>query len=281
MKNEIIVDSPLLDIYPESWRQTLGVGQNKLKVLQYRNLQHFKNHVSVLTQKEDDKCGVTYAVALKEMRKNVPVITAGNYEIIKNKVKQSLIKRSLISDTVYEGYEYTANGTGVIDVAKYLAQDPECILTPKKAYTNYFYELYISISYNYTVPNSTITNNMAKILATIELLEKEHYYCKITLIFPDKDVTYSDDDKRNLLILIPLFSHRDHKSIETMSAVLNDRLLRKFCFAILEDTYKSNLSSGYGTPVHLEQTINVGYEIDEIDLAEQILSKVITPCQTR
>jgi len=45
---------------------------------------------------------------------------------------------------------------------------------------------------------------MAKILATIELLEKEHYYCKITLVFPDRNVTYADNNKPNLLILKPI-----------------------------------------------------------------------------
>lgn len=275
---QIIEPSTLMDIYPKEWKNTLKM--DNTDVLQYRNLTHFKHHVSTLRQKEDNNCGVGYERALKEMLSNTAVINTGDYEIIKNKVKQVLLKRGLISENVYESFEYTVDGQGVVDVAKYLANDPECILTPKMSYTNYFYELYISISYDWSVTNETIIENMSKILATIELLEKEHYYCKITLVFPDKRCNYGEGPS-NLLVLIPLFSHKDHKSIETMSAVLNDRLLRKFCFAILEDKYKSNLASGYGQSVELDKTINVGYNVNEIELAQQIIDKVVTPCQKR
>lgn len=273
MSKEIIKDSRLLDIYPKEWSERLT--PEKTTVFQYRNLQHFKQHVSTLEQRDSSKCGIEYNVALKELLSNTSTIPKAEYEIIKNKVKSVLMKRGLISDTIYESYKYATEG-GVVDVAKVVAQDPMCCLVPNESYTNYFYELYISISYSCGVDNSTIMENMAKILATIELLEQEHYYCKVTLVFPD-EACNTGSGKSNLLVLIPLFSHKDPKSIETMSAVLNDRLLRKFCFAILEDTYKGDLAGGYGMPVNFEHTINVGHTINEIEIAEEIINKVIVP----
>ena len=274
-----ITDTPLLDIHPSEWKATMH--PDNTTVFQYRNLQHFKNHVSKISQRENTKCGVAYNIALSEMLAGKPTIQSGDYEIVKQQVKEKLVKRGLISDSIYESYEYTVDGEGVVDVGLYLEGNPECILTPKYSYTNYFYELYISISYDWTVDDETIKDNMAKILATVELLEKEHYYCKITLIFPDQYCNNKGDEKSNLFVLIPIFSHKQPKSIETMSSILNERLLRKFMFAVLENTYGSNLSNGYGSPVSLAKSINVGYNFDPIKFTEDVLAKVVTPCQTK
>lgn len=265
-----IEPSTLLDIYPKSWNKTLE--PSKTTVFQYRNILHFKHHVKTLTQKDNDKCGITYEKALKELLLDTPTMTEGNYQIIKNKVKNNLLKRGLISDTVYESYHYAVEGD-IWDVAKVIAEDPECCLVPTKKYTSYFYELYISVSYPWNIKDSTIVENMAKILATVELLEQEHIYCKITLVMPNSNV--SNKGKPHNLILIPVFSHRDPKTIATMSAILNERLLRKFLFAVYEDTYKENLDSRYGLATKFPYTI-IPVDLDECDLCSNILSQVIT-----
>jgi hypothetical protein len=228
--------------------------------------------VKTLTQADPSSCGISYDSALKQLLTDTPTITEGEYEIIKNRVKQSLLKRGLISESVYESYHYDVEGE-LWDVAKVIAEDPACFLVPTEKYISYFYELYISISYPHYVSNSTIRENMAKILATIELLEREHIYCKISLVFPDQSC--SSGDKKNFLATIPLFSHRDQKSIATMSAVLNDRLLRKFFFAVLEDTFGTTLNSNYGIAITVPDVINVGDTLDEVEFCQSILDKVI------
>jgi hypothetical protein len=266
----IITHSTLSDIHPKEWSQTLP--EKNTVIFNYRNLLHFKSHVKTLTQKKNLSCGIEYNLALKELLTNTPTITEGEYEIIKNRVKQSLLKRGLITESVYESYHYDVEGE-LWDVAKVIEEDPACFLVPTEKYISYFYELYISISYPYYVPNSTIRDNMAKILATVELLEREHIYCKITLVFPDKNC--SSGGKKNFLATIPLFSYRDPKSIATMSSVLNERLLRKFFFAVLEDTFKDSLSSDYGLAITVPNVINVGDTLDEVEFCQSIIDKVI------
>jgi len=266
----IITHSALPDIHPRSWLTKLNPADTV--IFNYRNLLHFKSHVKTLTQKEINKCGIEYTTALKELLIDKPTITEGEYEIIKNRVKETLLKRGLITEYIYESYHYDVEGE-LWDVAKVIAEDPACFLVPTEKYISYFYELYISISYSYLVDNSTIRDNMAKILATIELLEREHIYCKITLVFPDSNC--SIEGKNNFLATLPLFSHRDPKSIQVMSAVLNERLLRKFFFAVLENTFGTSLVPGYGNPTELDNVINVGHKLDEVALCKSILDKVI------
>lgn len=272
----IITDQPISDIYPKIWRDSLNL--KKTTIHEYRNLQHFKHHIQTVTQKDDDSCGISYEDALSGLLTNKATMTPANYEIIKNKVKENLLKRGLISDTIYESYEYAVEGD-IWDVAKVIAEDPMCCLVPTESYTNYFYELYVSVSYPASVSNSTIMENMAKILATVELLEREHYYCKVTLVMPNEGCNRGSG-KPNYLGLIPLFSHKDTKSIEHMSSVLNDRLLRKFFFAIWENQYGNSLASGYGHAIELPNTIRP-VNLDEVELAKSIIDKVITPCQSR
>lgn len=273
----MIQPSTLLNIHPSTWNEVLDLSNTS--VFQYNNLAHFKHHVSQLTQKEDNKCGISYADALSDLLSSKATLTSADYEIIKNRVKNNLLKRGLISDTIYESYSYQTEGNGTVDMAKLAAQDPACILVPNKTYKKFFYELYISISYPHHVSNETIMQNMAKILATIQLLEQENYFCKITLVMPNEGCKNGSGNS-NYLGLIPLFSHTDHKTIEYMSSVLNDRLLRKFFFAIWEDLYDSSLVHGYGHAIELPNTIRP-VDIDECDLASSIIDQVIVPCKKR
>jgi len=270
-------NTPLRDIYPKEWA-TCGFNLSNTYIAEYRNLQHFKYHVAGLTQKQDSYCGISYADAVDELRQGVSTMNKGTYETIKNKVKANLLKRGLIADTVYESYKYDVEGD-IVDVAKVIAQDPCCCLVPNESYTNHFYELYVSVSYPSYVDNKDVMDNMAKILATVELLEQEHYYCKLTLVMPNEGCN-NGSGPSNYLGLIPLFSHKDIKTIETMSSVLNDRLLRKFFFAVWEDQYGISLCSSYGSAKELPMTIRP-VDLDECDLASDIINRVITPCLTR
>lgn len=270
MKLDMNIHKPLHDILPKEWSKELNT--SKLDYIPFRNLLHFKEYVASIRQKEDNKCGVSYEKALNDLLKERSQYSKTEYESIRNLVRQNLLKRGLISEDIYESFKYSSEGA-IVDIGKVVNEDPECFLTPVKSYTNHFYELYVSISYNWGVSDSTVRENAIKLLSTIEELERQHIYIKVTLVFGDN----APDNHRDMLTTIPLFSYKDFKSIETMSAVINERLLRKFCFALLEDVYGDNLDSGYGRAVTMSNVINIGDHLDETILFSRILDEVVTP----
>ena len=285
METQIINNSAKFNklsyLLPESWDNILHHADGDkvpCVIQQYNHLEHFKATVSKLTDKCPSGNNRTYKTDLKNLLKGTPQIDNKEYEVIKNRVKQTLVKRGLISDTIYESYKYDIEGD-IVDVAKVIAEDPMCCLVPANSYKEHFYELYINISYPFTVTNDEVQRSMAKLLATIELLEREHYYCKVTLVFPAQNVTKGSSYKTNYFSSIPLFSHKEHKSIEKMSSVLNSKLLRVFYFAILEDTFKDDLSGGYGSVLKLPYSIVPDNELNEVELCESIIKRVITPCK--
>lgn len=239
--------------------------------LEFRNLDHFIHTVSKLTQKEDDKCEITYKKALYNLKNKVSTISSTENESIRNLVRSNLQKRGLITAEVYEQFKYTDNGTCVgIDVGKYAAGEPDCIITPTRQYVDYFYELFISISYSYLVSNSDVKNNTAKLLSTIKELERQHIFIKITLVLPIN----SPSGKGNFFSSIPLFHHKEPKSVEIMSSVLNEYLLRKFYFALLEGIYEETLLSSYGTVMTLNKSMNIGNTFNEISFFKEIKKEV-------
>ena len=173
---------------------------------------------------------------------------------------------------MYEAYQYTVDGTNVgVDIGKYAAGEADCVISPARQYIDFFYELYISISYPYYTTNETIRMNCAKLLATVEELERQHIFIKVSMVLP---INNPSKDGRNFFADIPLFSHKDPKSVNTMSAVINDRLLRKFFFAILENHYGDMLRNSYGTAVTMKGCLNVGDEFNEVEFFESIAESV-------
>lgn len=269
MKFDQPLNRPIRDIHPKEWSTKLRL--DHLDNAEFRNLQHFKNYCSTITQIKDMYCDVSYAEALDDMLKGKSLLAEDEYESIRNLVRTNLLKRGLISENVYESYKYDIDGVAV-DVSKVIAQDPECFLKPVRSYKNYFYELYINVSYGGGVENSHVREQMCKILATIEELEREHIFIKVTLV----DVSGEVAPGKDLLTTVPLFDYRDHKDINTMSSVLNERLLRKFMFAMSEDIYGNTLNGSYGRPIELPNAISP-VNLDEIDLFSSIYDSVIQP----
>ena len=271
MKLDIQLNRPMHDILPKEWSEKFEGRKRTLDYCPFRNLQHFKNYVSTITQKNDDKCGVSYKEALDDLIKEKSQYDAQEYETIRDLVRQNLHKRGLITDEIYDRYKYNVEGV-IVDIAELATGNPECALTPAYNYKNHFYELYISISYPYHVENKTVRQNAIRLLSTIEELERQHIYIKVTLVFADVNVTRDGD--RDLLMTIPLFSYKDFKSIETMSAVVNERLLRKFGFALLEDVYGKNLDMNYGQATDMYSAINIGDLFDEIVFFNKVLEAI-------
>jgi len=268
--NDFNLDLPFPDLFPKVWGESIGPRD----FMMFRNLDHFRHEVSKLTQKQSDNCGVSYKKALDMLLKGETDFPEAEQESIRNLVRSNLHKRGLITEEVYENFRYTNDGTKVdFDVGKYANGEPDCVMSPSHQYIDFFYELYISVSYNSHVGNDTVRANVAKLLATIEELERQHIFIKIMLILPISNIC-SGRERSNFFASIPLFSHKTPKSVSSMSSVVNDRLLRKFFFAIIEEEYGKNLASGYGQALELDGTMNIGERFDEVEFFESVSKSV-------
>ena len=107
-------------------------------------------------------------------------------------------------------------------------------------------------------------------LATIEELQRQHIHIKVSLVLP----ILKANSKNDFFSIIPVFSHKEFKTAEVMSSVLNNRLLRKFYFAVLEDFYKKDLAYNYGMAVNLPDAVNIGQNFNEVKFFTDIQSHV-------
>jgi hypothetical protein len=233
--------------------------------------------VSKITQKQDENCGISYKDALKKLSQGVSDFPQSKQDTIRNLVRENLFKRGLITEEIYEDFKYSTDGTQVgIDVGKYASGDAECVITPSKQYIDFFYEIYVNVSYPYWIENSTVRENVAKLLATIEELERQHVFIKINVVLPIHDIkrNSSDSEVNKFFSIIPVFSYKDFKSVDVMSSVVNDRLLRKFYFAILEDLYGNNLNGTYGQATELPKAMNIGNVFNEVEFFETVKNNI-------
>jgi len=271
---QYIKDNPLMNHHPKVWENTVT---KDWTILNFNNLPHFKQTVSSITQKSDNACDINYKEALNELVRGKATIKDSEYKLIKDKVREALIAKRLITREIYKGYEYSTEGD-TIDVARFASGNPECCIKPKSKGKVHFYELYINISVKGSMDDSVLKSKIARLLATIELLESRKIFIKVNIVDTSMHVNVGEG-KKHLLLILPLFSHREIKTIKTMSSVINERLLRKFSFAISEDLYGENLASGYGQPQDLPKVINLSQDLDEVAIATDILDQLITPCK--
>ncbi|MDH5259360.1 MAG: hypothetical protein OEX07_15200, partial [Gammaproteobacteria bacterium] len=179
--NDFNLRIPYPDVFPPVWGSKLPGRDTML----FRNLDHFIYEVSHLTQKEDQKCGMSYAAALDLLKRRQSDFPETRQAEIRNLVRSNLHKRGLISEETYEAYRYSVDGTQVgVDVGKYANGEADCVITPARHYVDFFHELYVSISYPWNVENKEVRENTAKLLATVEELERQHIFIKITLVLP-------------------------------------------------------------------------------------------------
>ena len=261
---------PFPDMFLNVWGETIGPRD----FMMFRNLDHFRYEVSHIRQAVDEKCGMSYDKALNMLLMGKSDFPEQEQESIRELVRSNLHKRGLITEEVYENFRYTNDGTQVdVDVGKYANGEPDCVMSPSRQYIDFFYELYINISYSHNVTNEQVRKNVAKLLATVEELERQHIFIKITLLLPISNIC-NNRDRNSYFGSIPLFSHKDRKSVGMMSSVVNDRLLRKFFFAILETEYGDDLRSSYGNVVKLEGTMNIGDEFNEADFFKNVVNAV-------
>lgn len=260
------LDLPFPDVFLDVWSEDVGPRD----FMMFRNLDHFRHEMSQIKQKEDNNCGMSYDQALNMLLMGKTDFPKTEQELIRDKVRENLHKRGLITEEVYENFRYTTDGTCVdFDMGKYANGEPDCVMSPSRQYIDFFYELYVNISYPHYVSNSDVRKSVAKLLATIEELERQHIYIKLTLLLPITGCAHHRK-RSNYFGSIPLFSHKERKSVDMMSSVVNDRLLRKFFFAVLENLYGSDLDDCYGSAKKLEGTMNIGDKFDEVDFFKSV-----------
>lgn len=252
---------------PEEWNDVIRL-ENLIHV-PFRSLLHFKTRVAELSQKDDDKCGVTYEQAVDDLRKGKSSFNEKKYESVRNLVRQNLLKKGMITKEIYENFKYSVDGTVIdYDVGKIANGEPDCVITPAVDYVDYFYELYINPSYPYQIPEEFVIENINKLLATIEEMQRQHIFIKITVAVPNKGANMAGD--RDFLSTIPMFSHKDVKDPKELSSVINNRLLRKFYFAIFEDSLGDDIAYGYGNACRLPKAMNIWDEFNEVEFFTDI-----------
>jgi hypothetical protein len=264
----------LMRHHPTSW----NIDEDITEIIDFRNVQHFKHTMGLISQKNDNLLGVSYKDALDELKRENGLILGDKYKTVEQYVKENLIAKNLITKDAYKGVTYSHEGEN-IDMLKFLEGDPNCYIVPKPNEKIHFYELYIDSTVSHCVEESDYMNNVAKLLATIKLLEKRQIFIKINMVIKTKGSGNNNTVKRDLLVIVPVFSHRENKNIDRMSSVINLRFLRKFGFAIIEAIYGDNVASGYGIPEVLKQTIKLDDKFDETKFAEEVINNFITKCE--
>jgi hypothetical protein len=262
----------LMNHHPESW----NIDESITEVIEFRNAHHFKNVMSCISQKEDTMLNVTYGNALIELKQEKGLIPNAEYKTVEQYVKENLIAKNLVSREIYKGVTYSHEGEN-IDMLRFLEGNPDCYIVPKPVGKIHFYELYIDSTVPYIVTERQYMENVSKLLATIKLLEQRQIFTKINIIIKTRR-SGTSETKHDLLVIVPVFNHRERKDIDRMSSIVNLRFLRKFGFAILETIYGENLVHGYGVPEVLKQTVKLDDNFDEIKFAEEVINKFITKC---
>ena len=265
------LDNKILDIHPQS----LLVDNSKTRVMTFDNkfdlLSFLKKQTPIKNSVEYTK---TFMENLKEYKQDTELV-----DKIKKEVLNNLIKRGIVTGAVYEGYKYSINGD-IIDYAALASGDPVCMMEPIKKYDKWFYELYINMSVPGSVDGDNIIKGAIRLIETIKALESRDIEIKINIIDYSSGV-YNNEPISDLLVIIPLISHLEHKDYNNIMPFITDAFLRGPLFTIARNSIDNteNVDSGMGSALCLTNAVNLWKlkEDDEIDLAIRILDDLGIP----
>ena len=258
--------------YPAIWEKSELLAVENAGVVEFRNIPHFVEQMELLRKaNEKSDFEFNFGETLDDLKAQKGMIDKDDYEAIYNTVRNNLIKKGLVSPSYAEDYKYHHEGL-ILDVAKLVERDPQCMLTKNIEYISSFYELNINLVYPAVIDSQVIKDGISRLLATITILEAEHKYCKLNLVVAVNNGCRNND---SMLMMLPLYSHNDFKSIELMSSIINEKFLRTFYFAIQDDFYGvDKVSSTRGEAVKMAQCINI-WDIKEEELTAMILDQII------
>ena len=184
--------------------------------------------------------------------------------LIRNTIRNNLIKRGIISGTVYEGWKYDVEGI-IVDYAELASGNPECMLKPVKKYDKYFYELYINMSIPWSVGEDEIMDGAIRLIETIKLLEERHIEMKLNVVLFSNGMFRNGD---NFLTVIPLCNHLEFKDYNLILPFVTGEFLRGPLFQIMHS--HDNVDGSLGQATKLENSVNL-WELKEMDLVDRVL----------
>jgi len=197
-----------------------------------------------------------------------------NYELdekstslVINNVRNNLIKRGIVTGTIYEGYKYDIEGD-IIDYAELATGNPACMMKPVKKYDKYFYELYINMSIPYQIKEEEIIEGAIRLAETIKALEELHIEIKVNIVLYSQGMFNNND---NYLFIMPLLSHLEYKDHKLLLPYIDGEFLRKVLFTVM--TNNGNTSYGLGNATKLDNTVSL-WDLNEIELCEKIIGEL-------
>ena len=197
-----------------------------------------------------------------------------NYELdekstslVINNIRNNLIKRGIVTGTIYEGYKYDIEGD-IIDYAELATGNPACMMKPVKKYDKYFYELYINMSIPYQIKEEEIIEGAIRLAETIKALEELHIEIKVNIVLYSQGMFNNND---NYLFIMPLLSHLEYKDHKLLLPYIDGEFLRKVLFTVM--TNNGNTSYGLGNATKLDNTVSL-WDLNEIELCEKIIGEL-------
>ena len=243
------------DIHPKdllySEKTLVESYDNKYDLIQRLNIEH-------------EKYGSGIRKFLKEIKELK--MDEAHVEKVKNTVRNSLIKRGIVTGTIYEGYKYDIDGE-IVDHAELASGNPRCFMKPIKKYDKYFYELYINMSIPWSVSKNDIEDGAIKLVETIKLLEERNIEIKINVVLFTSGMFVDGDD---WLFILPLCSHLEFKDYRSIFPYISENFLRNVLFSIMYNQEK-NVDDSLGIATKLDNTVNL-WELDEVELCERVLN---------
>ena len=244
----------LKDIYPKDLRFS-----DDVNIQEFDNRQHY-----VASLRESGNYGSAVTKFLEQV-KNGPKVDQTHVDTIRNTVRNNLIKRGIITGTVYEGFKYAVDGL-IIDYAELAAGNPECMLKPVKKYDKYFYELYVNMSIPWKVEASEISDGAIRLIETITALEELNIEIKVNLIMSSRGMYTSGE---SYLCIIPICSHLEFKDYNLLYPYMTGEFLRGPMFQTMKNG--KPVQGNLGRAVKLNNAVNV-WELREEVLAQRVLN---------
>ena len=203
----------------------------------------------------------TFKKEIKELEMDPSMI-----EKVSNTVRNNLIKRGIITGTVYEGYKYDVDGD-IIDYAELATGNPRCMMKPLKKYDKYFYELYINMSIPWSVDASDIEEGAIRLIETIKALEELNIEIKLNVVLFSRGM-YTNGT--NYLFIMHLANHLEFKDYRLILPYINGNFLRGPLFNTMYKQGMGSVDDGLGQATKLKNSVNL-WELDEVALAERVL----------
>ena len=204
---------------------------------------------------------------LSKFRANVKEykLDKSSTELVVNNVRNNLIKRGIVTGTIYEGYKYDIEGD-IIDYAELATGNPACMMKPIKKYDKYFYELYVNMSIPWSVDEKKIVEGAIRLAETIKCLEELNVEIKVNIVLYSQGMF---NDRSNYLFIMPLVSHLEYKDHQALLPYMDGEFLRKVLFTTMHSHDNVDTMS-LGSAVKLDNSVNL-WELDEVELAEKII----------